>query len=80
VTAPQGLTSADQGAGLSHPRPEILALTGLRGLAAVAVVLHQIGAPRSAPATLHHLIAAGGLGAHCSISCPASSWPTTTPR
>jgi peptidoglycan/LPS O-acetylase OafA/YrhL len=56
------LTSADQGAGLSHPRPEILALTGLRGLAAVAVVLHQIGAPRSAPAMLHHLIAAGGLG------------------
>jgi peptidoglycan/LPS O-acetylase OafA/YrhL len=62
VTAPQGLTSAVQGAGLSHPRPEILALTGLRGLAAVAVVLHQIGAPRAAPATLHHLIAAGGLG------------------
>jgi peptidoglycan/LPS O-acetylase OafA/YrhL len=56
------LTSADQGAGLSHPRPEILALTGLRGLAAVAVLLHQIGAPRSAPAILHHLIAAGGLG------------------
>jgi peptidoglycan/LPS O-acetylase OafA/YrhL len=62
VTAPQGLTSVDQGAGLSHPRPEILALTGLRGLAAVAVVLNQIGAPKSAPATLQHLIAAGGLG------------------
>jgi peptidoglycan/LPS O-acetylase OafA/YrhL len=60
VTAPQGLTSAEQGAGLSHPRPEILALTGLRGLAAVAVVLHEIGA--TASATLYHLFAAGGLG------------------
>ena len=62
MTAPEGLTSIEHGAALSHPRPEILALTGLRGLAAVIVVVHYIGAPSTAPAVVHNLIDAGSLG------------------
>ncbi|HEY0689918.1 MAG TPA: acyltransferase [Kribbella sp.] len=57
-----GLTSVEQGAALSHPRPEILALTGLRGLAAVAVVASEVGVWRTAPAVLKDLVAAGALG------------------
>ncbi|HEU4947063.1 MAG TPA: acyltransferase [Kribbella sp.] len=62
MTTPQGLTSVEHGAALSHPRPEILALTGLRGLAAVAVVVHHVGVPRSSPAPLRHLVEGAGLG------------------
>lgn len=57
-----GLTSVEQGAALSHPRPEILALTGLRGLAAVGVVASQVGVWRTAPAFLHDLVAGASLG------------------
>jgi peptidoglycan/LPS O-acetylase OafA/YrhL len=57
-----GLTSVEQGAALSHPRPEILALTGLRGLAALGVVASQVGVWRTAHPALHHLVAAGALG------------------
>ena len=57
-----GLTSVSQGAALSHPRPEILALTGLRGIAAVFVVASQVGVWRTAPPFLHHLVDAGSLG------------------
>jgi peptidoglycan/LPS O-acetylase OafA/YrhL len=57
-----GLTSVEQGAMLSHPRPEILALTGLRGLAAVGVVASQVGVWRTAPTYLHDLVAAASLG------------------
>lgn len=57
-----GLTSVEQGAALSHPRPEILALTGLRGLAALGVVASQVGVWRTAHPVLHHLVAAGSLG------------------
>ncbi|TDU90857.1 peptidoglycan/LPS O-acetylase OafA/YrhL [Kribbella voronezhensis] len=57
-----GLTSVEQGAVLRHPRPEILALTGLRGLAALGVVASQVGVWRTAPPWLHHLVAAGSLG------------------
>jgi peptidoglycan/LPS O-acetylase OafA/YrhL len=56
-----GLTSVDEGAALRHPRPEILALTGLRGLVALGVVASQVGVWRTAPPVLHHLIAAGSL-------------------
>ena len=57
-----GLTSVDQGAGLSHPRPEILALTGLRGLAGVGVVASQVGVWRTAPGELKNVVEAGALG------------------
>jgi peptidoglycan/LPS O-acetylase OafA/YrhL len=57
-----GLTSVEQGAALSHSRPEILALTGLRGLAALCVVASQVGVWRTAHPVLHHLVAAGGVG------------------
>lgn len=57
-----GLTSIEQGAALSHPRPEILALTGLRGLAALGVVASQVGVWRTAHPVLHHLVGAGALG------------------
>lgn len=57
-----GLTSVDQGATLNHRLPEILALTGLRGLAALGVVASQVGVWRTAPPLLHHLLAAGSLG------------------
>lgn len=57
-----GLTSVSEGAALAHPRPEILALTGLRGLAAVGVIASQIGVWRTAPPFLHHLVDAGSLG------------------
>ncbi|WP_112243263.1 acyltransferase family protein [Kribbella monticola] len=57
-----GLTSQEQGAVLRHPQPEILALTGLRGLAALGVVASQVGVWRTAPPSLHHLVAAGSLG------------------
>jgi peptidoglycan/LPS O-acetylase OafA/YrhL len=56
-----GLTSVSEGAALSHPRPEILALTGLRGLAGVAVVASTVGVWRTAPEVLHDLVA--GVGA-----------------
>jgi peptidoglycan/LPS O-acetylase OafA/YrhL len=57
-----GLTSVEQGAALSHPRPEVLALTGLRGLAALGVVASQVGVWRTAPPALHRLVEAGSLG------------------
>lgn len=57
-----GLTSVDQGAALSHPRPEILALTGLRGLAALAVIVHHIGVPKKSPGVLRHLVEGGSFG------------------
>ncbi|MEU0089502.1 acyltransferase [Kribbella sp. NPDC006257] len=57
-----GLTSVDAGAGLRHPRPEILALTGLRGLAVLGVIASQVGVWRTAPPVLHQLVAAGSLG------------------
>lgn len=57
-----GLTSVDAGAALRHPRPEILALTGLRGLAALGVLASQVGVWRTAPPVLHHLVAAGSMG------------------
>lgn len=52
---PQGLTAAENGATLSHPRAEILGLTGLRGLAMLGVVVHNIGLPASAPGRLDNL-------------------------
>jgi len=66
VTAPtppvQGLTATEHGAALSHPRTEILALTGLRGLAVLWIVLYHLRLPPSAPAPLRRLIDAGYLG------------------
>lgn len=56
-----GLTSVSEGAALAHPRPEILALTGLRGVAAVGVVASQIGVWPSAPQLLHQVVAASSL-------------------
>ena len=52
---PQGLTAAENGATLSHPRAEILALTGLRGLAMLGVVVANIGLPASTPGRLDNL-------------------------
>ena len=59
---PQGLTSPQHGDALPHPRAEILALTGVRAVAAIAVVLHHIRLPKSAPDPLHKLIDAGYIG------------------
>lgn len=59
---PPGLTSPENGAALSHPRAEILALTGLRGLAAVWIVLYHLHMPSSLPAPLRRLVDAGYLG------------------
>jgi peptidoglycan/LPS O-acetylase OafA/YrhL len=47
-----GLTSVTEGAALSHPRPELLAVTGLRGLAGLAVVASTVGVWRGAPGYL----------------------------
>ncbi|ADB35159.1 acyltransferase 3 [Kribbella flavida DSM 17836] len=51
-----GLTSVSEGAALSHPRPEVLALTGLRGLAGLAVVASSVGMWRGAPWYLNDLM------------------------
>lgn len=59
---PQGLTSEQHGDQLPHPRSEILALTGVRAIAAIAVVLHHIQVPSSAPDRLRNFIEAGYIG------------------
>ncbi|TWD79529.1 peptidoglycan/LPS O-acetylase OafA/YrhL [Kribbella amoyensis] len=56
-----GLTSVDEGAALSHPRPELLSLTGLRGLAALGVTASTVGVWRTAPTELRDLVEAGAL-------------------
>jgi len=60
--APQGITSLQHGDQLRHPRSEILALTGVRAAAALAVVIHHIGLPPSAPEPLRNLAASGYIG------------------
>src|SRR3954447_18262099 len=60
--APQGITSSQHGDQLRHPRSEILALTGIRAAAALAVVIHHIGLPTSAPEPLRNLAASGYIG------------------
>ncbi|WP_041289551.1 acyltransferase family protein [Kribbella flavida] len=62
VRPPQGLTSPQHGDQLPHPRSEILALTGVRAAAALAVVLHHIGVPASAPEPLRNLVQSGYIG------------------
>jgi peptidoglycan/LPS O-acetylase OafA/YrhL len=59
---PQGIASPQHGDQLPHPRSEILALTGVRAAAALAVVVHHIGLPTSAPAPLRNLAASGYIG------------------
>jgi peptidoglycan/LPS O-acetylase OafA/YrhL len=59
---PQGITSPQHGDQLPHPRSEILALTGVRAAAALAVVLHHIGLPASAPEPLRNLVQSGYIG------------------
>jgi peptidoglycan/LPS O-acetylase OafA/YrhL len=59
---PQGLTSPQHGDALPHPRTEILALTGIRAVAAIAVVLHHIRLPHTAPTALKQIIDAGYIG------------------
>ncbi len=59
---PQGITSPQHGDQLPHPRSEILALTGVRAAAALAVVLHHIGLPNSAPEPLRNLVQSGYIG------------------
>ncbi|TWD79528.1 peptidoglycan/LPS O-acetylase OafA/YrhL [Kribbella amoyensis] len=59
---PQGIASPQHGDQLPHPRSEILALTGVRAAAALAVVLHHIGLPDSAPVPLRNLVASGYIG------------------
>jgi peptidoglycan/LPS O-acetylase OafA/YrhL len=59
---PQGIASPQHGDQLPHPRSEILALTGVRAAAALAVVLHHIGLPTSAPEPLRNLAASGYIG------------------
>jgi peptidoglycan/LPS O-acetylase OafA/YrhL len=51
-----GLTSVTEGAALSHPRPELLAVTGLRGLAGLAATASTVGLWRGAPGYLHHAV------------------------
>lgn len=59
---PQGIASPQHGDQLPHPRAEILALTGVRAAAALAVVVHHIGLPASAPEPLRNLAASGYIG------------------
>jgi peptidoglycan/LPS O-acetylase OafA/YrhL len=59
---PQGIASPQHGDQVAHPRTEILALTGVRAIAAIAVVLHHIRLPKSAPEPLHRLVDAGYIG------------------
>jgi peptidoglycan/LPS O-acetylase OafA/YrhL len=59
---PQGIASPQHGDQVPHTRTEILALTGVRAIAATAVVLHHIRLPKSAPDPLHKLIGAGYIG------------------
>ncbi|WP_281388949.1 acyltransferase family protein [Kribbella qitaiheensis] len=59
---PQGIASPQHGDQLPHPRSEILALTGVRAAAALAVVVHHIGLPASAPEPLRNLAASGYIG------------------
>lgn len=58
----QGLTSVAAGDLQPHPRKEILALTGVRAVAAIAVVLHHIRLPPSAPEPLKNIAEAGYIG------------------
>ncbi len=51
-----GLTSVTEGAALSHPRPELLGITGLRGLAGLAVVASTVGVWRGAPGYLKDVV------------------------
>ncbi|MEV6288299.1 acyltransferase family protein [Kribbella sp. NPDC051770] len=51
-----GLTSVTEGAALSHPRPELLGVTALRGLAGLAVVASTVGVWRGAPGYLQDLV------------------------
>ncbi len=51
-----GLTSVAEGAALSHPRTEVLGVTGLRGLAGLAVVASTVGVWRGAPGYLKDLV------------------------
>ena len=46
----------------SSPKSEILPLTGLRAVAAIAVVIHHIGLPSSAPDGLHMVAQCGFIG------------------
>jgi len=59
---PEGIASPQHGDQVPHPRSEILALTGVRAAAALAVVLHHIGLPASAPSPLRNLVASGYIG------------------
>ncbi|WP_157979758.1 acyltransferase family protein [Kribbella monticola] len=59
---PQGIASPQHGDQLPHPRSEILALTGVRAAAALAVVVHHIGLPATAPEPLRNLAASGYIG------------------
>ena len=59
---PQGIASPQHGDQLPHARSEILALTGVRAAAALAVVLHHIGLPDSAPLPARNLVASGYIG------------------
>jgi peptidoglycan/LPS O-acetylase OafA/YrhL len=61
-STPQGIASPQHGDQVPHPRTEILALTGVRAIAAIAVVLHHIRLPRTAPDPLHRLVDAGYIG------------------
>lgn len=58
----QGLTSQASGDLQPHPRREILALTGVRAVAAIAVVLHHIQVPPSAPDAIFNVVNAGYIG------------------
>lgn len=57
----KGLTTETQG-GPHASKAEILALTGLRAVAALAVVLSHTGLPASAPAPLHNAVGWGHVG------------------
>lgn len=46
----------------SHPRAEILALTGLRAVAAIAVVIHHIELPGTAPQWMRMIAQCGFIG------------------
>lgn len=59
---PEGIASPQHGDQLPHPRAEILALTGVRAAAALAVVVHHVGVPASAPEPVRNLVASGYIG------------------
>ncbi|MDF8266514.1 acyltransferase family protein [Luteipulveratus flavus] len=56
------MTSPAPARGPHAKKPELRALTGLRAVAALAVVLSHTGIPRNAPEPLHHLVAWGYIG------------------